>query len=612
MFSMTRLVSPELRWLARQTRPYLKWQIGSLLLITAGSVLSLLDPLVMKWLIDDLLPHRNSRGLAVAVALIFAAYQGRAILSSIGGYLNFVASQRLVLNLRSRLLSHIGALSADYHESTPVGATLYLARDTIQEIAVLGADLFPATLRTVILAICILTTMSFLNVRLTTIILPLIPVFFVVNRRLRRDLRATSDGVQAKQTKVSAMFQEHVATMIQSQLLCCERRQARAAFRALADGVRSEFRRRRAEVRYSIFSASIIVVGMMAILGYGGLQVLSGAMSVGALVAFYGYLVRLFDPLNTAVEMSSRFQRVGAGVRRLVTAFATAPTVHDAPTATPLSAPFRGSVGLRKVSYGFRANHTVVRGMDLEIAPGERIALVGPNGAGKSTTGKLMARLYDARDGVVLIDGRDVRQIMLASLRSQLVYTPQHPLLFDCTLEENLRIVKPDASLLDLDEVADIAELTGTIAKLPQGWREPLGPGGSRLSGGERQRVAVARSALQKPRVLILDEATSSLDATAERLLLQRLNLFLPASTLVFITHRLSPITWVDRIVVLCDGQIDEVGEHAELYARRGLYTSLYDDQAALVRRTNNTFRINDISRRNGSRNQNETGSQCS
>jgi ABC-type bacteriocin/lantibiotic exporter with double-glycine peptidase domain len=598
-------VSSELRWLVRETRPYLRWQVGSLVLVTLGSLLSLLDPLVMKWLIDDLLPHRSIRGLAAAVALIFAAYQGRAVLSSFGGYFNFVASQRLVLSLRLRLLRHIGSLSADYHENTPVGATLYLARDTIQEIAVLGADIFPSALRTLVLAICILTTMSILNVRLTMIIVPLIPLFVVVNRKLRQDLRVNSDSAQAQQTKVSAILQEYVSSMIQSQLLCCEGRQARKAFYNLAHGVRAEFRRRRAEVRYSIFSGTVVVAGMMAILGYGGFQVLSGLMSIGGLVAFYGYLIRLSDPLSTAVEMGSRFQRVGASVRRLMAAFSVEPIVRDAPGATALPGPVRGQIGLRKVSFGFRADHFVVRDLDLEIAPGERIALVGPNGAGKSTTAKLIARLYDAQHGAVLIDRRDVREIALASLRSRLVYTPQHPMLFDCTLEENLRLANPNASLRELNDAADVSELAETIATLPHGWHEPLGPAGSRLSGGQRQRVALARSALQKPRVLVLDEATSSLDASAERRALQRLDLFLPESTLVFITHRLSPITWVDRIVVMCDGRIVETGNHAELYSRRGLYAKLYDHQSAGERRTNGTLRTTDTFGRNDTRNRN-------
>ena len=607
---MTSPFSPELRWLARETRPYLKWQIGSLVFITLGSLLSLLDPLVMKWLIDDILPHHNRRGLLAAIGLIFLAYQGRALLSSLGGYLNFIASQRFVLDLRMRLLGHLSSLSADYHETTPIGARLYLVRDTIQEIALLGGDMLPAALRTLVMASCVLATMCFLNTRLTAIVVPLIPVFLFLNRRLRRNLRMRSDKAQVQQTTVSTILQEQLASMVQTQLLSCERRQARRVFRHLVGGLRAEYGRKRAEIRYSVFSGSVVVFGMMAILGYGGFQTIAGTLSIGSLVAFYGYLIRLFEPLYMAVEMGSRFQRVGASIRVLIAAFGAVPAVLDVPGAKSMPSPFRGEVGLRRVSFGYRPGTPLVRGLDLEVRSRERVALVGPNGAGKSTIAKLMARLYDTESGSVRLDGRDIRELRLASVRFHLAYLPQNPILFDCSLEENLRLAKPNATSVDLRIAADIAGLSEIVARLPDGWTEILGPGGSRLSGGERQRVALARTVLQSPRVLVLDEATSALDTSAERTVLERLDSFLPDTTLVFITHRLSAISWVDRIIVLDGGQIVECGRHPDLYAQGGLYTALYDNQNAFdSRQASGALRTNDMFRRNDPRNSTEVGS---
>jgi len=578
---MTTRERSEFRWLARETKPYLKLQIASLLLITFGSLLYLLDPLVMKWLIDEVLPHRDRHGLVIALILIFLAYEGRATCASFGGNLNFIASQRFMLDLRMRLLNHLASLSSDHHETTPVGTTLYILRDTIQDIGILGSDLFPSVLRTMITGLTILGAMFMLNSGLATVTLPLVPLFLFVNRSLRRRLRLVTEEAQAAQANASALLQEQVAGMIQTRLLLCERTQARRAFRCLSAGVRTEHRRKAADIRYNVFSTLILVSGIMTILGCGGLKVLSGTLSMGGLVAFYGYLVRLFDPLYSALEMGSRFQRVGASIGRVMEAFAITSSVRDTSGAKELPASVEGAIEFRSVSFAYQPGKPVLRDVGLSIGPRERAALVGPSGSGKSTVAKLMARLYEPDLGLVLLNNCDVRHIRLRSLRSCLAYMPQHPILFDCTLEDNLRLANPAASARELSGAAEIVELGSTIANLPGNWKEPLGPGGNRLSGGERQRLALARTILQNPKVLILDEATSALDASSERRVLERLELALPSTTIVFITHRLSTITWAHQILVVDNGRLVETGKHADLYARGGLYTQLYDHQAA-------------------------------
>ena len=576
----------ELRWLFRQTRPYLRWHIGSFTVITIGSVLALVDPLVLKWLIDDILPSRDVRSLVLAVGLIFLSYEGRILLTSLGGYLTFHASQKMVLDIRMRLLNHLSSLSADYQERTPVGARLYLLKEPIEEISLLGADLFPAALRTLLLTIFIVTTMLILNLQLAFAVLPLIPAFLFIRHRFRRRLEQTADAVQNEQSKVSGFLEEHLASIVQIQLLRQERRQSRHAFGFLAEAVRARYRLWRTAIQFTVLSGSITVLGVTAVVGYGGQQVLAGALTIGGLVAFYTYLVRLFEPLSGAVELYSRLQRVGASVRKLRDAFATRPTVRESPTAMDLPKQVQGAIQFRNVSFGYRPGEELLHVPDLYIQAGERVALVGANGAGKSTLAKLIVRLCDPQCGSILIDGRDIREIRLKSLRSAVSYIPQHALLFDRSLRDNLRFGNPWASDQELLEVVELAELESVIVKLPSGWQEPLGPAGMRLSGGERQRVAIARAALQRPRILVLDEATSSLDGPAEQLILRKLDQFFPRSTLVFISHRFSTVSWATRIVVLHDGRVVTQGSHSDLYQQGGLYKQLFDERAALERAT--------------------------
>jgi subfamily B ATP-binding cassette protein MsbA len=374
--------------------------------------------------------------------------------------------------------------------------------------------------------------------------------------------------------------------MNQIQELSCGRRHTRRVFHHLAAGVKAEYFRKKAEIRYSIFSNAVLVAGMIAILGYGGFQVIKGALSIGALVAFYSYLVRLFEPLYMALEMGSRFQRIGAGIRRFDAIFQIKPSVANAPDAEPLPAAARGHVKVRGAKFAFQTGPVAIRDVDLEVKPGQRVALVGPNGAGKSTLAKLLARVYDAQAGSIAIDGRDIRKLRLDSLRSHVAYMPQESLLFDCTLAENLLMARPSATGEELAKVMEMTRLSAKMDDSQRGWRTPVGPGGNRLSAGERQRVALARILLRKPTILVLDEATAAMDPSTERFVLERLDSVLPDTTLIVITHRLSAITWFDNIVVLNNGQVVEAGRHTDLYCRRGLYAELYDHQAVSDRRT--------------------------
>jgi ABC-type multidrug transport system fused ATPase/permease subunit len=276
---------------------------------------------------------------------------------------------------------------------------------------------------------------------------------------------------------------------------------------------------------------------------------MTGKLTAGGLVAFYGYTLQLFIPLYGVVDVYSKLHRAGASVRRLMEISESEPSLTDRPNALVLERDARGTIELKDVSFSYDAERSVLTGMNLRVDPGERVALIGTSGNGKSTIARLLARLYDAKAGTVLVEGLDVRDIKLKSLRSSVIFVPQDPVLFDVSLRENLLYGNSQASQDELDKIVSLAQLESLINRLPGGWDEPLGPRGNRLSGGERQRIALARALLQHPRVLILDECTSALDAHTEGLVLNGLDGFLKNVTTIIISHRPYPVQWADRVV---------------------------------------------------------------
>jgi ABC-type multidrug transport system fused ATPase/permease subunit len=397
----------------------------------------------------------------------------------------------------------------------------------------------------------VLTMMLVLNYRLAVILLPFVPIFILVRRRFHDRLRFASETVQAQSGKLISFLEEHISSIVQVQLLSCEQREARRFVRLSANTVRAQMKRRRTELFFSTLLYLIIVTGITAVVCYGGYQVMVGTMTAGSLVAFYGYTLQLFYPLYGVVDVYSKLQRAGASVQRLMEITEAEVTLHDHPGARALAQNAPIAIELKNVSFGYSADRPVLKEISLRVNSGERVALTGTSGNGKSTIAKLVARLYDARAGTVLVEGSDVRDIKLKSLRSSVIFVPQDPVLFDVTLRENLLYGNANASQDELDRVIRLAQLENLIRRLPNGWNEPLGPHGNRLSGGERQRLALARALLQRPRILILDECTSALDAPTEEWLLNGLGACLQNITTIIISHRPYPIKWADRVVYL-------------------------------------------------------------
>ena len=548
----------EIRWLASQVKPFLRLHLGSYFCIVIGSILVLIDPLIIKFLIDDVIPRRRVAWLPLVAAAFFLTYAGRLGFDSLAAMLNFRAVQKMTFRSRLSLLRHLQRLSAEYHDNRPLGDTLHRLQVDVDQVGTLSGEVIPGALRMVTVFTLVMTTMLVLNHRLTAIVLPLVPVFILVRRRFHDRLRQVSDSVQEQSGKMIGFLEEHLSSIVQVQLLSCEQREARRFAHLSGGAVRAQIKRRGTELLFSSFLYLIIVTGMAGVLCYGGYQVMMGTLTAGGLVAFYGYTLQLFIPLYGVVDIYSKLQRAGASVRRLMEITEAELILRDRPGALALESNASGAIELRDVSFSYHADRPVLSGISLRVNPGERVALAGISGNGKSTIARLMARLYDARAGTVLVEGLDVRDIRLKSLRSSVIFVPQDPVLFDVTLRENLLYGNVEATQGELDKVTRLAQLESLIHRLPNGWNEPLGPRGNRLSGGERQRVALARALLQRPRILILDECTSALDALTEKCLLNGLDGYLQNVTTIIISHRPFPTQWANRVVHLDYGQIIE------------------------------------------------------
>jgi ABC-type multidrug transport system fused ATPase/permease subunit len=327
----------------------------------------------------------------------------------------------------------------------------------------------------------------------------------------------------------------------------------------------------------------VSALGGALVLGFGARMVVNGRLSLGTLVAFLSYIISFYEPLRRLTEVDNTFQQAIAAGERIFELLDTESEIQDAPDALMLDG-VEGDVVFEHVHFRYGEGDRVLDDVSFHMAPGDVVALVGPSGAGKTSIANLLCRFYDPESGRVLVDGRDLRDVQVQSLRKHIGIVLQDTFLFNTTVRENLRYGRPDASEEEMIEAAKAAYAHAFIRDLPQGYDTEIGERGVKLSGGQKQRLALARAILADPRILILDEATSSVDAEAEYLIQQALEEVLKGRTALVIAHRLSTIREADRIIALDEGRIREVGKHSDLLAQDGLYSHLYRRQLELVR----------------------------
>ena len=573
-------VNPETVWLINRLKPFLRTHLASFALVLASGLLVMIEPLLMRYLIDVVLPTGSPRLFLLVMSCFLFAYLGRIFFNAWGVILSNQATQKMIFRTRLRLLRQLQRLPAEYHEKNSVGDLLHRLEFDVSLAGETTGQIITVVLRTVITTVLILVTMAVLNRHLTLIVLPLVPIFLLLRRRFQQPLGDASDAVQYQKGRSTAFLQDQISCMAQVQLVRRELTEACKFIKLSARATRSEIKRQRMEMIFASSSALVIMLCVIAILGIGSYEVLEGTLSVGSMVAFYTYALQLFGPLYGAMDIYARLQRVGASARRLLEIEQAQITLFDKPDAVDVTRERPTHLELKNVSFRYRPDKSVLTEVSFKVEDTEKVALVGASGSGKSTIARLIARVYDVGEGAVLVNGTDVRNLRLKSLRSTVSFVPQEAPIFDSTLRENLLFGNPNASKSELERVVNVTQLRDVICRLPNGWDESVGPRGVKLSGGERQRLALARALLQQPRILVLDESTSALDAVTEQHVFEAMS-ELPQATIV-ISHRLSTIMWADRIIVMDQGRVVAEGSHSFLYGTNVTYRSLCESQFEL------------------------------
>jgi ATP-binding cassette subfamily B protein len=565
--------------LLRYLRPYKPAVAVSFLLILAMAGLDLVGPYLTKVAIDRYIARGDARGLTGVAGLYLLALVGAFAVRFLQVYILQMTGQRIMLDLRRQIYSHLQRLHVGYFDRNPVGRLITRVTtdvDAVNELFTSGVVTVFGDLFTLI---GIMGVMLALDWKLALVTFAVIPLFILVTNWFRRGSRQSFREVRKWVARINAFLQENLSGMSVVQIF---RREARnvAAFaainRAHADAnLRSIF-------YYAVFYPSIDVLAAVAvalILLYGGGQVLAGTVTMGVLVAFIQYSERFWRPISDLSEKFNILQAAMASSERIFTLLDT-PVLVDVPAAPRRLGTVRGEVAFEHVWFSYAAGEPewVLQDIDFAVEPGRSVALVGHTGAGKTSIISLLARFYDVQKGRVTLDGVDVRELSPAELRSALALVLQDVHLFSGTIASNIRLGSdiPDERVR---AAARAVHAHRFIETLPGGYEAEVKERGASLSVGQKQLLSFARALAHDPRVLVLDEATSSVDTETEQLIQQALKVLLRGRTAIVIAHRLSTIQNVDEILVLHKGRIRERGTHQALLAQRGLYWRLYQLQ---------------------------------
>jgi len=550
---------------------------GSVLVIALSLVLQS-GPKLTEYAINNgmVAGHRSLRVIAVCSGLylvlaLASVYLQRAQVNVTGSL-----ASRVMHDLRIRVFTHLQRLGLDFYTEEKAGVLMSRMTSDIENLQQLVQDGVSQFALQGLTMIVITVILFATNVALAAwTVLLVVPLLFVFSIWFHR---ASERGYLLSRDRIATVLADLSESLYGIRVVTAHNRQRRniVNHRHVVGAYRdANIYTGRVNSIYGPATVTIGILGQGLLLGIGGDEVLHHQLSIGALVAFFLYLNRFFAPIQLLVQQYNALQQGRSSITRLRELLETAPNVDEGDDAAVL-APLEGRITFEHVSFAYGPGPDVLSDVDLEIAPGESVAFVGPTGAGKSTMAKLANRFYDPTAGRVLLDGVDARSVTLRSLRSQLGVVPQEPFLFAGSVRSNLRFGRPEATDAEIDEAIDVVGLRELIERLPQGLDTPVHERGQTLSTGERQLLALARAFLARPRVLILDEATSSLDLRSETVIERALDAILEGRSAILIAHRLTTAQRADRIAVIDGGTVVEVGTPAQLIARSGAYATMH------------------------------------
>jgi len=571
-----------LKRLLGYVRPYWKPLIVTSILVLVHTGLSLLPPLFQREIVDQVIGARDVSRLGVIIVTLIGIQALLQLVDFGDLYVRHALGERFIFDLRVRMYAHLQRLSLSFFERTSTGELMSRVTNDInalEQFVTHGVALTVVDLLRLLGASAVLLVLDW---RLALAVLVPLPVMAFGLRYFNQRVRPIYRRVRDRLGDINARLQDNLTGIRVIQAF----EQEEAELARFHDTSERYYWERVQGIRaWSTFFPAlrfVAALGGVLVLGFGARMVVAGQLSLGTLVAFLSYIVSFYEPLRRLTEVDNVFQQAVAAGERIFELLDEEPEIRDAPDAIALGA-IEGDVVFDDVHFRYGDGDEVLHDVEFHMAPGEVVALVGPSGAGKTSIANLLCRFYDPIHGRVLVDGHDLRRVQVRSLRQRVAVVLQDTFLFNTTVRENLLYGKPDAREDEMVAATKIAYAHDFIEQLPQGYDTEIGERGVKLSGGQKQRLALARAILADPRILILDEATSSVDAEAEYLIQQALDEVMKGRTSLVIAHRLSTIRNAGKIIALEGGRIREVGDHHELLARGGLYSQLYQRQLELA-----------------------------
>ncbi|MEM2638541.1 MAG: ABC transporter transmembrane domain-containing protein [Candidatus Bathyarchaeia archaeon] len=566
-------------WLMSFLKPYAHYVILAVILSLSITALNLTPPYLMKLLLDEVFAKRNLSMLIYIVAAFISIYALNAALGAAQNYTLSYLGQKLIYNIRVKVYEHIQRLSLGFYDRMSSGRIMTRVTDDVgrvQWFLTWGTQtLITSTLQIIGIGIIIFS----MNIYLAIFALLPIPIIVVGVPLFRKRAHRAYHKVWRRWADVSSLLWDTIPGIVVVKSFTQEKFEIKRLVERLGNLVIANLKVTLLHIKFFPLLGFAISSGTAIVWWIGGQEVLRENISLGSLVAFVSYMGMFYGPVQTISNLFEPLQSSLTSSERILEIMQIEPEIKDAPDAVEFQ--FKGSIMFRNVSFGYNPYIPVLSNINLEIKPGEKIGIVGPSGSGKTTLTKLLLRFYDPTEGSIYIDGVDLRKIKLQCLRSQIGLVLQDPLLFYGSIAYNIAYGKQDAAPEEIIAAAKAANVHEFAMNQPLAYDTNVGDRGWRLSGGERQRVSIARAIITEPKILILDEATSSVDTLTEKKIQEAMENLAKGRTTIIIAHRLSTLQNVDRIVVMDKGRIVEVGAHEELMKAGGLYSQLYKAQFA-------------------------------